>query len=168
MYGSGIQFPKVSFSSIDYTQIPADSFFTGFDLDNGGVLSKIDSTGTITVIEGASSLNYKVYTALLTQSGTDTPVATVLENTLGGIPVWTRNTIGTYTITLAGAFPITKTFCFLTITGNGDTDGRIITEINYAGAPNDNQRGFVIKNAATNLNSDGIGANSCIEIRVYN
>lgn len=26
---------------------------------------------------------YKVYTALLTQSGTDAPVATVLENTLG-------------------------------------------------------------------------------------
>lgn len=28
---------------------------------------------------------YKVYTALLTQSGTDAPVATVLENTIGNI-----------------------------------------------------------------------------------
>ena len=40
---------------------------------------------------------YKVYTALLTQSGTDDPVATVLENTLSGTPVWTRNDVGDYT-----------------------------------------------------------------------
>ena len=33
---------------------------------------------------------YKVYTALLTQSGTNAPVATVLENTLGGEIVWSR------------------------------------------------------------------------------
>ena len=35
---------------------------------------------------GAAS--YLVYTALLTQSGTDAPVATVLENTLGGTVTW--------------------------------------------------------------------------------
>ena len=40
---------------------------------------------------------YKVYTALLTQSGTDAPVATVLENTLGGEVVWGRGAIGIYT-----------------------------------------------------------------------
>lgn len=37
---------------------------------------------------GAAS--YAVYTALLTQTGTDAPVATVLENTLGFIPLWER------------------------------------------------------------------------------
>ena len=47
----------------------------------------------------------KVYRALLTQTGTDAPVATVLENTLGGEVVWTRDDIGLYTGTLAGAFP---------------------------------------------------------------
>lgn len=31
---------------------------------------------------------YKVYTALLTQTGTNAPVATVLENTLGETPTW--------------------------------------------------------------------------------
>ena len=46
----------------------------------------------------------KVYRALLTQTGTDAPVATVLENTLGGTPVWERSTFGTYTLTLTGAF----------------------------------------------------------------
>jgi len=53
--------------------------------------------------------NVKVYAALLTQSGTDAPTATVLENTLGGTVVWTRDDTGLYTGTLAGAFPATKT-----------------------------------------------------------
>ena len=52
----------------------------------------------------------KVYRALLTQTGTDAPVATVLENTLGGEVVWTRGLTGIYFGTLAGAFPSGKTY----------------------------------------------------------
>jgi len=53
---------------------------------------------------------YKVYTALLTQSGTDAPIATVLENTLGDI-VWSRGeTAGIYFATLSGAFTVNKTY----------------------------------------------------------
>jgi hypothetical protein len=55
---------------------------------------------------GASIL---VYTALLTQSGTSAPVATVLENTLDGTVVWTYEGVGDYYATLAGAFDVTKT-----------------------------------------------------------
>jgi hypothetical protein len=51
----------------------------------------------------------KVYKALLTQSGTDAPVATILENSLGGTIVWTYNTVGTYIGTLVDAFPSAKT-----------------------------------------------------------
>jgi len=51
----------------------------------------------------------KVYRALLTQTGTDDPTATVLENTLGGTVVWTRNNPGRYDATLAGAFTEDKT-----------------------------------------------------------
>ena len=58
-------------------------------------------------IGGSSS--YLVYTALLSQSGTDAPVATVLQNTLGGDVVWTRNTLGIYDGTLLGAFPANRT-----------------------------------------------------------
>lgn len=53
--------------------------------------------------------SYKIYRALLTQSGTDAPVATVLETTLNGIVVWARSGAGQYTGTLAGAFPANKT-----------------------------------------------------------
>lgn len=56
------------------------------------------------------SASYLVYTALLTQSGTDAPVATVLENTLGGTVVWTRDDVGDYYGTLNGVFTENKTW----------------------------------------------------------
>jgi len=57
---------------------------------------------------------YKVYTALLTQTGTSAPTAIVLENTLGGTVVWTRLSTGTYVGTLASAFTVNKTAAFIT------------------------------------------------------
>jgi hypothetical protein len=77
---------------------------------------------------GGGSLGYSVYVALLTQSGTSAPVATVIQNTLGGTVVWTRINTGVYIGTLAGAFPEDKTicppfgnnnnFCFLPLSNN--------------------------------------------------
>ena len=67
-----------------------------------------------------NDLNYldaggvKVYRALLTQTGTDAPVATVLENTLGGEVVWSYTNVGDYLATLSGAFTANKTFVLLT------------------------------------------------------
>lgn len=52
----------------------------------------------------------KVYRALLAQSGTAAPVATVLENTLGGTVVWTRSDVGLYVGTLDGSFTENKTW----------------------------------------------------------
>lgn len=51
----------------------------------------------------------KTYVALLTQTGTDAPVATVLENTLGGAVVWSYGGAGSYEGTLADAFPLGRT-----------------------------------------------------------
>lgn len=56
----------------------------------------------------ASVYKYKVYTALLTQTATASPVATILENTIGNI-VFTRNDVGYYTGTLVSAFTAGKT-----------------------------------------------------------
>lgn len=63
-------------------------------------LTKTDSGAT-----HSFALPYKLYVAHITQSGTNAPVATVLENTLGGTIVWTRTSAGTYLGTLVGAFP---------------------------------------------------------------
>jgi len=53
---------------------------------------------------------YKVYTALLTQSGINAPVATVLENTLGATITYSRVSDGIYTITTDGIFTSDKTW----------------------------------------------------------
>lgn len=53
----------------------------------------------------------KVYVALLTQTGTSAPTATVLRNEIGNI-AWTRTNTGLYTATLTGAFVVNKTVAF--------------------------------------------------------
>lgn len=68
-----------------------------------------DSNGN--VVSGVTQA-YKVYTALLSQTGTDAPVVTVLENTIGNI-VWTRNNVGQYDGTLIGTFISGKTALFI-------------------------------------------------------
>ena len=70
-------------------------------------------SSTVKYVDGADIAPYLKYVALLTQSGTSAPTATVLENTLGGTVVWTRNDVGDYTGTLAGAFTENKTAIFL-------------------------------------------------------
>ena len=58
---------------------------------------------------------YKVYTALLTQSSADAPVAKVLENTLGELPIWTRVNRGRYRLTSpSGMFDNNKTITMIT------------------------------------------------------
>lgn len=77
-----------------------------------GLLKTKDSSGvveTLATTEGIADTEPKVYVALLTQSGTDAPVATVLKNTLGGVPVWSYSNVGVYTGTLASAFTANKT-----------------------------------------------------------
>ena len=67
--------------------------------------------------DGGLTVGYKVYTASLLQSGTNAPVATVLENTLGGTVVWTRNAAGQYQGTLNNVFTANKTVFFTSLNG---------------------------------------------------
>lgn len=84
----------------------------------------VDSLNAGTISQNGEPVKpYKVYTALLTQSGTDAPVATVLENTLGGDVVWTRDGTGQYRGTLNGAFTFNKVVMTPFIPGyEGDAD----------------------------------------------
>lgn len=80
--------PKLNIGSIE----------SGTSITNLG----IDSTGK--VISGSSE-NYKVYTALLTQSATSIPTATILKNTLGYIPSLSYGGTGAYKINLSANTP---------------------------------------------------------------
>lgn len=99
---------------------------------------------------------YKVYTALLNQSGTDAPVATVLENTLGNI-VWSYDDIGSYIATSdslfgnhKGGFTQDTNVCF-----------RRVTFIN------DSILNLATLSPSTSF-TDGLLTDALIEIRVYN
>jgi hypothetical protein len=102
---------------------------------------------------------YKVYTALLSQSGTNAPVATVLENTLGGTVVWSRNNNGVYLGTLNSAFTSSKTALIAT----GGLDGLFI-----GGASNTVNNFAISVRDITGALSDNLLSNASIEIRVYN
>jgi hypothetical protein len=52
MYNSGVEIPKIDFNLINFSQIAPGSYFLGFNLNDSGKLTKIDNTGTCTVVEG--------------------------------------------------------------------------------------------------------------------
>ncbi len=61
-----------------------------------------------------TAVGYKSYAALLTQSGGDAPVATVLRNDTGQVLTWARTGVGTYTLTSSVAlFDNDKTAVFV-------------------------------------------------------
>ena len=100
---------------------------------------------------------YKVYTALLTQTLTNAPVATVLENTLGGTIVWSRTSAGLYEGTLTGAFTSNKTAIF-----NSVTSGIILTA-------NPTTSTIQLETRTVgNVNNDSLLIGTTFEIRVYN
>lgn len=131
-------------------------------------INNLAGTGNRTVVADASGnlsatgVGYRVYTALLTQTGTSAPVATVLENTLGGTVVWSYAATGTYDGTLAGVFTDAKTTVSLNLgqlsgTTNGKNGGHS-NSINTV-------RLAVIDNGTA---SDGKLTKALVEIRVYN
>ena len=103
---------------------------------------------------------YKSYVALLNQESTNAPVATVLENNLGGTVVWSRTNTGEYKATLTGAFGNAKTAVFMSVTsgGAGDTVQHVSTTDDVIGIASFDSGGL----------SDDLLANTSIEIRVYN
>ena len=107
--------------------------------------------------------SYKVYTALLTQTGTNAPVATVLENTLGSI-TYIYNSDGYYSIISDNLFT-NKTFLTITnITDIGDYTG-----LNACNIVKIDNSTFDIKTiSSSNVIANECLLNSPIEIRVYN
>lgn len=101
----------------------------------------------------------KVYRALLTQSSNIAPTAEVLENTLGGVPVWTRSSTGVYFATLAGAFSGGKTFSLIA----GSLTSPISIPIIY-------EEGGVVKVLVTDADGNTVDDalnRASVEVRTY-
>ncbi len=128
----------------------------------GQILAKVDNTNYNTewVDTPSGGPSYLVYTALLMQTGTNPPTATVLENTLGFTPIWEYTGVGIYN-TQQG-FNLDKT---VVITGNSRI-GFINT-----GSVGPGKITITVNNAS-GTPSNGFGgtfylAYTPIEIRVY-
>jgi len=81
-------------------------------LDTDGTAPTTTGTTKNVMADGAGKLTFstiKEYVAILDQTGTSAPTATVLRNTLGGTVVWSYVSDGAYEATLTGAFPTLKT-----------------------------------------------------------
>lgn len=122
--------------------------------------------GAISVTDFANSLVpqtlYKVYSVLLTQNGTNPPVAIVLENTLGLNPTYYYDSTGAYRLVdMSGLFTVNKTFCLATGTGGGGisviVNDQTTIELNSLNM-----------NQPNGGAQDGIWSNASLEIRVYN
>lgn len=128
--------------------------------DEGDATLKYVKTGNkVDINTGGSS--YLVYTALLNQSGTDAPVATVLENTLGGDVIWSYVDVGAYFATLAGVFLENKTWMMITTGGSLNSAFSIIIYRNT------NSQIEVDTYDDTENPANGILLNNSVEIRVY-
>jgi hypothetical protein len=118
-----------------------------------------------------SEPKYKVYTALLTQTGIDAPVATVLENTLGYNITWEYVNIGVYkSLGIVGTFKDGK---FGLIQGAGNSSS-LVSLWGYNSSMDFSEMLLECYDLG-NVNSPGglqlkddILVNQFIEIRVYN
>ena len=117
----------------------------------------VSISGLASLINTGFAGGYKVYTALLTQEAGAAPVATVLQNTIGGTVTWTRpGTAGVYTATIVnGVFTANKTMVFI---NNGSASST--NNIEWAS----NTTTTVIIDTTV----DTVLAAASIEIRVYN
>lgn len=155
----------VNNDSTDYTN-PDSAGVAGLDErldlidDKGNTVASFvsDADGARTLTVGG----VKRYKALLTQSGTDAPVATVLENTLGNA-VWTREGNGAYQISLSGTFVASKTVMnYRQITVNDELNA---PKYYFFARVNDDSLSLVVGEAATP--TDDVLNQYPIEILVY-
>mgnify|MGYP003628645901 CR=1 FL=1 len=128
-------------------------------------LTRNFTVANIAAFANSYSLGYTVYTALITQTGADAPVATVLQNTTGGTIVWTRNSTGRYLATISGAtYTANKTAILLTSGSASATDGRFL-KVEDSG--NTTVQAFYNFDTSANTAQDGIVTGAMIEIRIY-
>lgn len=115
----------------------------------------------ITSSAASGNVAVKTYRALVTQSSTTAPTATVLENSLGGAVVWARGSTGTYTATLAAAFTADKTF----VMSSGSTGA--ITAVKDVVTARTSADVITVNTGAAGTAADGILSAYAIEILVY-
>lgn len=104
---------------------------------------------------------YKVYAALLTQTGENAPVVTELENTLNASPTSAYSMAGAYTLQFASGILTSKTAVLLTVGSYAGSVGGVI------GAVRTSNNIVITSMDFTGTLADDILKSGTIEIRVY-
>lgn len=138
-----------------------DDILIGTDVNSSDETRNF-SVGSIISLANETIKPYKVYTALLTQTGTNDPVATVLENTIGNVS-FSYDSIGYYIIESDGLFIQNKTY-FSGASSNYGSDS-VTLNFNYQ---NDSSINLITFDLGTQQSLDDALYLSPIEIRVYN
>lgn len=160
------------FAIIQSTTRTGTTYLKKLGISETGVIGipNLSGTGSRVVVADANgnlsatstdTRPYKVYTALVSQTGTSAPTSIVLENTLGVTLTWNRSSTGLYIGTATAGFSVNKTFVNATldaghpahkVSGNG-VDGNTMQLSTTDG---------------TGTLTDGALAKASVEIRVYN
>jgi hypothetical protein len=126
-----------------------------------------DNTGKLGVAS-KDGRPYKSYVALLSQTASGAPTATVLENTLGVTVTYSYNSSGDYGLTATGALTANKTFVTI---GNPTTLSQVGSVQMYATSAipdgSGNDVSIIVYETSTAVFTDDILVNTPIEIRVY-
>lgn len=131
--------------------------YSGSDWQNTTGINSEPGIGNDWISVKIDSRPYKVYSALLSQSGTSNPVSTVLENTIGAITI-IRSGVGEYRMQSSGLFTLNKTTFDIT---------PILGFIKQDQLSNINEITFITRDTS-DITSDGLLASKKLEIRVYN
>lgn len=131
----------------------------GQSLAENGIVTQNLQVETINGVSVSNALpTYKKYVALISQTGTNDPTLSILENDLGGL-VFTRAAIGRYEATLTGAFPSQDQVYLMVMNTQVDTYLRIF----WTSADTIEIRTLDFTNTLT----DGLLDYNTLEIRVY-
>jgi hypothetical protein len=116
-----------------------------------------------------NTLPYKVYSALLTQTGAAAPTETILENTLGTI-TFDYLTNGYYDIKSSNLFVLDKTFVFINLARfDSPTSQPTVCMASYFDLSTINLYSYYYDFALTRFfPGDDLIINGSLEIRVYN
>ena len=112
---------------------------------------------------------YKVYTAIVNQSGTNEPVVTVLENTIDSTLTLVRTSVGVYRLSGAtwpgaGPFTVGKTVAF---SGSNINSAPLVSFNNNSSAGVATDNAMIVRAYNTSFAiTDGLN-NLSIEVRVY-
>jgi hypothetical protein len=122
--------------------------------------SNAASAAQATANTALSRIASKIYVALLTQTGTNAPVVTILQSTFSGALTWTYTGVGIYTVTSASnEFTSGRTAATCSIT---NYFAQNIFELNVLPTSMELQ---TLSTSAAGVN--GMLKNSVVEIRVY-